>query len=67
VPTVEVSKETSIQYEDTPPADIVSGGSVAGTVKSAWQTDTQVLRVRTNCCWGLLATGAVQFISSTTW
>jgi hypothetical protein len=67
VPTVETSKETTVQFEDTSPADLVAAGAVAGTVKSAFQTDTSVLRVRTNCCWGLLAAGAVQFISSTTW
>jgi hypothetical protein len=67
VPTIETSREATIEYEDTSPTDITTGGVAAGTVRSAFQTDTQVLRVRTNCCWGLLATGAVQFISSTTW
>jgi hypothetical protein len=68
VPTVEVSKETTVQYENTTPLDITTAGVASGTVRSAFQTDTAVLRVRTNCAWGSLVNpGAVQFISSTTW
>jgi hypothetical protein len=68
VPTIEVNRQGgAIQYEDTNPTDIGAAVGAGGTVKSPWQTDTPVLRVRVNCCWGLLQTGAVQFISSTTW
>jgi hypothetical protein len=68
VPTIETSTETVQQLESATPLPIVDGSSTpAPGTMSMWQTDTIAIRVRMKCCWGVLASGAVQLINSVTW
>ena len=65
-PQIEVSREALIHFADDAHSNIDTG-AVAETVKSAWQSDLLVLKVRLRTIWAPLATGAVQMISSVTW
>jgi hypothetical protein len=67
-PQLDVTKDALVSMA-TDPADIVAGGALkAGTdVKSAWQADLLVLRLRLRATWAPLATAAVQKITSVTW
>jgi hypothetical protein len=55
---------------DSAPAAIGTPGSpavVAAPTRSAWQTDVQMLKVRTKCAWATVHPGAVQVVNSVTW
>jgi hypothetical protein len=68
-PRIETSKESTLHY-DTAPAQIGTAGSpavVAAPTRSAWQTDTFSLKVRTKCSWSLVHPGAVAVVNSATW
>jgi hypothetical protein len=68
-PQIETSIEAAIHFEDTTPLDISSPGSpptVAAPVKSAFQTNLIVIRVRANLAWAV-ASGAAQVISAVNW
>jgi hypothetical protein len=65
-PQIEVSSEALVHMA-TDAHDNIDTNAVAETVKSAWQSDLLVLKVRLRCCWGKLAAGAVQLISSVSW
>ena len=67
-PQIETTKEAAIHF-DTAPTDISTAGTpaaVAYPVKSAFQTDLIVIRVRANCAW-VAAPGAAQVISAVNW
>jgi hypothetical protein len=68
-PRIEASKESTIHFDSTP-AQIGTAGSpavVAAPTRSAWQTDTQSLKVRTKCSWSVVHPGAVAVVNSVTW
>lgn len=69
-PRIDVGKSTAVHYEDTTPLQISSGtqgsGVLATPVRSAFQTDSFVLRLTLDCSWAARP-GFVQFIPSTTW
>jgi hypothetical protein len=68
-PEIEVSKNPAIHLEDTTPLGISTPGSppvVSAPVRSAWQTDCLVIKVRAKCAWAALP-GAVQVMNSVGW
>lgn len=69
-PEIEVTKEGAVHFEDTTPLPIASGAqgsaTVASPVRSAFQQNLLVVRVRARCAWAALP-GAVQVTNSTTW
>jgi hypothetical protein len=66
-PTVQTSIETSIHWEDTFPAEIVSSPGVpAAPTKSAFQQELIVIKVRSWCTWAA-APGAVQVVNAVSW
>jgi HK97 family phage major capsid protein len=70
VPQVEVSREALAHFEDTSPLPIATGaqgsGVLATPVRSAFQTDSLIIRVRCRCAWAALP-GAVQYLTGATW
>jgi hypothetical protein len=65
--SIERSNAAAMHFEDTTPADIVTGaGAVAVPVKSAFQVDMLLLKVRGWCAW-VVHPGAVASISGATW
>jgi hypothetical protein len=71
LPQVETSKEAIAHFEETAPLPIATGaqgsGVLATPVRSAWQTNTEVIKVRMRAAWGALYPGAVQVINSVNW
>jgi hypothetical protein len=68
-PRIEASTESTVNF-DSAPAQIGTVGSpnvVAAPTRSAWQTDTQSLKVRTKCAWATVHPGAVAQITAATW
>jgi hypothetical protein len=68
-PQVETSREAVIHYESTTPLAIGTVGTpptIAAPTRSAWQTDTLILRVRARCAWNKIP-GAVQIVTNTNW
>ena len=68
-PEVTTSHEAAIHYESTTPLAIGTAGTpptVAAPTRSAWQTDTLVLRVRARCAWNKIP-GAIQQIANVNW
>jgi hypothetical protein len=68
-PQIEASKESVIHY-DSAPAQIGTPGTpavVAAPTRSAWQTDTKSLKVRTKCAWSVVHPGAVAQVTGATW
>lgn len=68
-PEIGVSKEAAVHFEDVSPQPISTPGTpntVAAPVRSAWQSDVLIVRVRAKCAWDNLP-GAVQIISGTNW
>jgi hypothetical protein len=64
---VEASKSATVHFEDTTPADIVTAaGAVAAPVKTAFQTDMTILKIRGECAW-VVHPGAVASISGAAW
>jgi hypothetical protein len=68
VPEFNVSRHAVYHAEDTAPSDI-SGGvpSPAVPVRSAFQTDSIVLKMHLSAAWGLRAPGHAQWIQNATW
>jgi hypothetical protein len=72
LPTIDVSKNALAHYEDTTPLAIApSPTPITAPLRSAWQANLLNLRLRMNCAWASLSpgttTGAVAFVTSTTW
>jgi hypothetical protein len=68
-PEVATSREATIHYESATPLAIGTAGTpptVAAPTRSAWQTDTLVVRVRARCAWNKIP-GAIQSIVNTNW
>lgn len=67
--SVQTSKEAAIHYEDTTPLPISTAGTpatVAAVVRSAFQSDLIVIKVRAKAAWAAMP-GAVQFLQSVNW
>jgi hypothetical protein len=68
VPEFRVSRTAIYHAEDTAPTDITGGTpSPAVPVRSAFQTDSVLLKMDLFAAWGLRATGHAQFITGATW
>jgi hypothetical protein len=72
LPTIDVSKNALAHYEDTTPLAIApSPTPITAPLKSAWQANLLMLRLRMNTAWASLSpgadAGAVAFVTSTTW
>jgi hypothetical protein len=69
-PEIEVTKEGAVHFEDTTPLPISSGpqggATLASPVRSAFQQDLLVVRVRARCAWAALP-GSVALVNSVTW
>jgi hypothetical protein len=68
-PQLEASTESTIHF-DSAPAQIGTAGTpavVAAPTRSAWQTDVQMLKVRTKCSWSVVHPGAIAQITGATW
>jgi hypothetical protein len=63
--TIEVTEEPVAHYEDTTPADIVSG-TPAYPSRSIWQIDALALKVRGWCAWSVHR-GAVAYVTGAAW
>jgi Phage capsid family len=67
-PEFSVSREAVLHMEDTSPAQIGFGGSLAGgTTQSLFQTDTLGLRTILRVNWAMRASGNVALLNSVTW
>jgi hypothetical protein len=67
-PEVAISREAAIHYETVPLAIGTAGtpNVVAAPTRSAYQTDTLVLRVRARCAWDQIP-GAIALITNVNW
>jgi hypothetical protein len=64
---IDLSPAAEIHFEDTTPAEIVSTpGAVAAPVRSAFQTDLIVVRLRASATW-IVHPGAVAFMTGAAW
>lgn len=64
--TVEASKAAVVHFEDATPTDIVTSAGAAVPVKSAFQLDMIVLRIRGWCAW-VTHPGAVAAVTGADW
>ena len=67
--TIEVTEEPVVHFEDTAPADIVSGaapGTLAAPSRSIWQTDALAVKVRGWCAWAVHP-GSVAYVTGASW
>jgi hypothetical protein len=68
VPEFAVSQHAVYHAEDTAPTDITGGTpSPAVPVRSAFQTDTILLKMHLSAAWGLRASNHCQWIQGATW
>jgi hypothetical protein len=64
---IAASNETLVHTEDTAPLDLVSaGGVVAAPQRSAWQTDTTILRITGDAAW-TVHPGSVSAVTGASW
>lgn len=69
-PRIDVSRETTLHYEDTSPSQISTVGTpntVAAPSRSLYQIDAYALRLILPVAWAVRAPGLVQTISNVTW
>jgi HK97 family phage major capsid protein len=68
-PRFELSDQATLHFEDTNPADLVSGspGVVATPQKSLWQTDSIALRLVWPMNWVMRRAGNVVWTSNVSW
>jgi hypothetical protein len=67
-PKIETSEETVINFDDSSPQNVVTGGTPgAGSTRSLWQVDAIALRLTMQMAWGLRCDGAVSWTSSVVW
>jgi hypothetical protein len=69
-PQIEASKEAVVHFEDTTPLAIATPGSpntIAAPVRSAFQQDMLIIRVRAKATWAVIAPGGVQTIANVKW
>jgi hypothetical protein len=65
--SVESSTESVVHMEDTTPLPLVSGsGTLAAPQRSAWQTDTTILKIRGDVAW-TMHPGAIAQITGAAW
>jgi hypothetical protein len=67
-PKIEVSTETVLNFDDSSPQQISTGGTLAtGSTRSVWQTSAVALKLTLGVAWGLRCDGAVAWTSSVVW
>jgi hypothetical protein len=71
VPDISTDENPTIHMESSAPLPIATGaqgsGVVASPTQSLWQTASVGIRTLIDCDWALRRTGAVAFITGTTW
>jgi hypothetical protein len=67
IPEFSSSIGATLHYEDTTPADIVSGGTAAVPVKNLFQTDIVGLQMTLKAAWGMRNAKHVAIVSGVTW
>ena len=71
LPSIETTKQATVHMEDTNPLQLATGaqgsGVLATPMRSAFQTDTLLLRIRLSAAWSVLRPGAVQVINGVNW
>lgn len=69
-PEIETSREALAHFEDTTPLPISTGtqgsGVLATPARSAFQTDSLIIKVRARCAW-VAVPGAIQLVQSVGW
>jgi hypothetical protein len=68
-PRIESSTESTVHF-DSAAAQIGTPGTpavVSAPTRSAWQTDTRMLKVRTKCSWSVVHPGAIAQVTGATW
>jgi hypothetical protein len=64
---IAASNEAVVHMEDTTPLDLVSvGGTLAAPQRSAWQTDTTILRITGDAAWAMHP-GAIAQVTGAAW
>jgi hypothetical protein len=69
-PRIDVSENAAIHLDDSAPLPIGTAGSpntVAAPVRSAFQSDTHVLKLVIQAAWTTRLSGAVQYVTGATW
>jgi len=68
VPRFDVSDKPTLVFDDSAPANIVVGGSVAaGSTKTIWQTDSVAMKLVLRASWGLRSSAGVCWIQNSIW
>jgi hypothetical protein len=69
MPTFELSNQAALHMEADSPAQITSGTApvIATPVRSLWQTSTMAVKATIGICFGMRASGHVQFIQNVAW
>ena len=68
VPEFTTSRTAAVHFEDTSPQDITGGSpSPAVPVRSAFQTESILLKMDLRASWGLRAVGHAQWIQNAAW
>lgn len=57
----------ALHFEDSAPADIVAGGTIASPIKSMFQTDTVGLKMVLRAAWGLRNAQHVAIVQGVSW
>jgi HK97 family phage major capsid protein len=66
-PQYSISDQAVLHMEDTAPAAIVTGGTVATPVRSMFQTDCLAIKMLLDINWGMRRTGVVQWSDTLAW
>jgi HK97 family phage major capsid protein len=70
LPQLEASTDSTVHFEDSNPLAISTAGApnaVAAPSRSAFQTNTLILRMVMPCTWVSRASGMVQYVTGATW
>jgi hypothetical protein len=69
-PKIDIAENAAVHMDDATALELSTVGSpntVAAPIRSAFQTDTHVLRIILQATWATRLPGAVQFITGATW
>lgn len=70
LPTIDLSKEALLHWDDAAPQPIALPGSpnvVSAPVRSAFQSDLIALRMILPCAWASMLAGGVQYVTGVNW
>jgi hypothetical protein len=68
VPRIDVASQTVLNYDDSAPEDIATGGVLAsGSTRSLFQADLLGLKLVLRVCWGLRSASGLAWLENTIW